>query len=283
MTWRIHVPHCSHRAEPSTLVAVTVSPSRITTATVQWPSITTTRLAARTKSTNRSRSVGVPSTRRATRDRSSGAGLATPPWWPGRAPRARGVRPRPPAVVGWDPRVHGEFRRCSGRGQGGETAVPYGAEVPGWMPRTHRRCGPMSLVDLDRPDDERIVLAEVVVHLREIDCRSIDDQQRLAAAWLRVHRCDAAVLDVLEPAAPSGLPGRRRRPPRGRRRRSRLVRRIRSAGRLRAPARRRASPPHAPAPRAERDRTGAGRRPRLTSGAGQRPKVGTCSWKGGKA
>ena len=59
----------------------------------------------------------------------------------------------------------------------------------------------MSLVDLDRPDDERIVLAEVVVHLREIDCRSIDDQQRLAAAWLRVHRCDAAVLDVLEPAA----------------------------------------------------------------------------------
>jgi hypothetical protein len=59
----------------------------------------------------------------------------------------------------------------------------------------------MSLVDLDRPDDERIVLAEVVVHLREIDCRSIDDQRQLAAAWLQVHRSDAAVLDVLEPAA----------------------------------------------------------------------------------
>ena len=78
----------------------------------------------------------------------------------------------------------------------------------------------MSLVDLDRPDDERIVLAEVVVHLREIDCRSIDDQQRLAAAWLRVHRCDAAVLDVLDPAARRAYRGRRRRPPRGRRRRS---------------------------------------------------------------
>jgi hypothetical protein len=59
----------------------------------------------------------------------------------------------------------------------------------------------VSLIDLDHPDDERIVLAEVVVHLREIDRRSIDDQQRLAAAWLQVHRCDAAVLDVLEPAA----------------------------------------------------------------------------------
>jgi hypothetical protein len=57
----------------------------------------------------------------------------------------------------------------------------------------------MTLLDLDHPDDERIVLAEVVVHLREIDHRRIADQAGLAEAWLQVHRCDGAVLDALDP------------------------------------------------------------------------------------
>ena len=59
----------------------------------------------------------------------------------------------------------------------------------------------MSLVAVDFPEDQRIVVAEVVVHLREVGRRQILDGRGLADAWMQVHHCDSAVLDALEPAA----------------------------------------------------------------------------------
>lgn len=59
----------------------------------------------------------------------------------------------------------------------------------------------MSLVAVDFPEDQRIVVAEVVVHLREIGRRQILDARQMADAWMQVHHCDSAVLDVLEPTA----------------------------------------------------------------------------------
>jgi len=59
----------------------------------------------------------------------------------------------------------------------------------------------MSLVAVDFPEDHRIVVAEVVVHLQEIDHRRIVDAGQLAEAWMQVHHCDSAALEVMEPSA----------------------------------------------------------------------------------
>ena len=79
----------------------------------------------------------------------------------------------------------------------------------------------MSLVAVDFPEDHRIVVAEVVVHLLEIDHRQIVDAGQLAEAWMQVHHCDSAVLETLEPMAGQEYrsivdgPRRRTRPARG--------------------------------------------------------------------
>ena len=79
----------------------------------------------------------------------------------------------------------------------------------------------MSLVAVDFPEDHRIVVAEVVVHLQEIDHRRIVDAGQLAAAWMQVHHYDSSVLETLEPMAGQEYrsivdgPRRRTRPARG--------------------------------------------------------------------
>jgi len=79
----------------------------------------------------------------------------------------------------------------------------------------------MSLVAIDFPEDHRVVVAEVVVHLQEIDHRRIVDAGQLADAWMQLHHCDSAVLEALEPIAGQDYrsivdgPRRRARPARG--------------------------------------------------------------------
>ena len=55
--------------------------------------------------------------------------------------------------------------------------------------------------DRSRSDDPRVVAAEVAADLHEVDQLRILDARGLAAAWMRVHHCDAAVLDSLDPAS----------------------------------------------------------------------------------
>jgi len=59
----------------------------------------------------------------------------------------------------------------------------------------------MSLVADPFPEDERIVVAEVMVHLEQLDRRPVADVGDLAEAWMEVHQCDRAVVDSLDPAA----------------------------------------------------------------------------------
>ncbi len=58
----------------------------------------------------------------------------------------------------------------------------------------------MSLVEMEHPDDPRVVLVEVAEHLHEIDRRLVAHPEALSTAWRQMRRCDDAVIDALPPA-----------------------------------------------------------------------------------
>ncbi len=61
----------------------------------------------------------------------------------------------------------------------------------------------MSPTPTPRPEDQRVLAIELLVHLRELRSREIVDARQLAEVWLQVRQCDSAALDVLEPDARS--------------------------------------------------------------------------------
>ena len=48
--------------------------------------------------------------------------------------------------------------------------------------------------------DQRVVVPELLVHLRELCSREIVDARQLTEVWLQVRQCDSAALDSLETA-----------------------------------------------------------------------------------
>ena len=52
-----------------------------------------------------------------------------------------------------------------------------------------------------RPDDQRVVAVELLVHLRELRSRETVDARQLAEVWLQVRQCDSAALDSLDVTA----------------------------------------------------------------------------------
>jgi hypothetical protein len=49
-------------------------------------------------------------------------------------------------------------------------------------------------------EDQRVLVPELLVHLRELRSREIIDAHQLTDVWLQVWRCDSAALDSLESA-----------------------------------------------------------------------------------
>lgn len=56
----------------------------------------------------------------------------------------------------------------------------------------------MPLAPTRHPEDDAVVLAEVAVHLDEIDRRKIRSAPELTTAWQEIRSCDDAVIDVLD-------------------------------------------------------------------------------------